>query len=322
MTFSDPDSEAPAASQIEGLREALGRLREGRSLPRLFRRATAEACRSLGFDRAALFSVRGSTITLESAHLEGRTDGAGEPTRRGPEEAFPPRHPLAEVVRRRAPVMAAEGLETEGLESPLGSPNAPYVAAPIMPEGRVIGILCADRASSEEPIEERDRDALWAFAEGLGFALERVVLLERLQLQRTKVNELIGSAAAFVEDLTEGDLELASAETDPPHLPRLGTSVSLASESGIEDVLTKRELEVLELLAAGVSNGGIATRLVITQSTVKTHVKSILRKLRAENRAEAVSRYLLSLRSGRRRFVGRRREDLPLGTSQASDRAG
>ncbi len=53
--------------------------------------------------------------------------------------------------------------------------------------------------------------------------------------------------------------------------------------------LTARELEVLELLARGMTNKEIATELVITVRTVKFHVSSILRKLDAGNRTEAVS---------------------------------
>jgi DNA-binding NarL/FixJ family response regulator len=56
------------------------------------------------------------------------------------------------------------------------------------------------------------------------------------------------------------------------------------------DVLTRREVEVLELMAQGRTNAAIATQLVISEGTVKQHVKHVLRKLRAENRAEAVSR--------------------------------
>ena len=53
--------------------------------------------------------------------------------------------------------------------------------------------------------------------------------------------------------------------------------------------LTARELEVLELLARGMTNKEIATELVITVRTVKFHVSSILRKLEVGNRTEAVS---------------------------------
>ncbi len=52
--------------------------------------------------------------------------------------------------------------------------------------------------------------------------------------------------------------------------------------------LTARELEVLELLAKGMTNKEIAAGLVITVRTVKFHVSSIMRKLEAGNRTEAV----------------------------------
>ena len=57
-------------------------------------------------------------------------------------------------------------------------------------------------------------------------------------------------------------------------------------------VLTRRERQVLALIAEGARNADIAARLVISESTAKTHVKNILRKLRAGNRTEAASIYL------------------------------
>ena len=53
--------------------------------------------------------------------------------------------------------------------------------------------------------------------------------------------------------------------------------------------LTARELEVLQLLAEGQTNRQIAGRLVVTERTVKFHVSSILAKLGAGNRTEAVA---------------------------------
>jgi two-component system, NarL family, response regulator LiaR len=53
------------------------------------------------------------------------------------------------------------------------------------------------------------------------------------------------------------------------------------------DELTERELEVLRLIAAGLNNRQIADRLVISEKTVKTHVSSILGKLRVEDRTQA-----------------------------------
>ncbi|MGH8265044.1 MAG: response regulator [Steroidobacterales bacterium] len=53
--------------------------------------------------------------------------------------------------------------------------------------------------------------------------------------------------------------------------------------------LTKREVDVIQLLAQGRSNKDIARRLNITEGTAKTHVKSILTKLDAISRTEAVA---------------------------------
>jgi DNA-binding CsgD family transcriptional regulator len=60
----------------------------------------------------------------------------------------------------------------------------------------------------------------------------------------------------------------------------------------IDELLTAREAEVLAMMVRGASNAAIAERLIIKEGTVKSHVKHILRKLDAVNRAEAISRYM------------------------------
>jgi DNA-binding CsgD family transcriptional regulator len=66
--------------------------------------------------------------------------------------------------------------------------------------------------------------------------------------------------------------------------------------------LSARELEVLELMGEGLRNREIAERLVVSEATVKTHVRHVLEKLRMRNRAEAAAfaaRWLPSLATRR-----------------------
>ncbi len=61
-------------------------------------------------------------------------------------------------------------------------------------------------------------------------------------------------------------------------------------DESVDEPLTNREVQVLELLAEGLSNKGIAVRLAISDQTVKFHVASISGKLGAANRTDAVRR--------------------------------
>lgn len=62
-----------------------------------------------------------------------------------------------------------------------------------------------------------------------------------------------------------------------------------------EEPLTAREVEILKLIAQGLSNQGIAEKLVISERTVRTHVTNILGKLHLANRTQAA---LYALREG------------------------
>jgi DNA-binding NarL/FixJ family response regulator len=66
-------------------------------------------------------------------------------------------------------------------------------------------------------------------------------------------------------------------------------SVQALNPAPLDEPLTPREREVLELLAEGLSNKLIARRLQISEHTVKFHVSSIYAKLGASSRTEAVS---------------------------------
>ena len=64
---------------------------------------------------------------------------------------------------------------------------------------------------------------------------------------------------------------------------------SILADHAIDDALTSREIDVLRLIAGGNANKLIADRLSIGEETVKGHVKKILSKLRASDRAHAVT---------------------------------
>jgi DNA-binding NarL/FixJ family response regulator len=59
-------------------------------------------------------------------------------------------------------------------------------------------------------------------------------------------------------------------------------------DTGTTENLSKRELEILHLIALGIGNKEIADRLVISEGTVKNHVSSILKKLNVNDRLQAV----------------------------------
>ena len=59
--------------------------------------------------------------------------------------------------------------------------------------------------------------------------------------------------------------------------------------SGVDSGLSAREIDVLHSINHGLTNAAIATQLYISVSTVKTHVSSILRKLDADNRVQALA---------------------------------
>jgi DNA-binding NarL/FixJ family response regulator len=80
----------------------------------------------------------------------------------------------------------------------------------------------------------------------------------------------------------------AGLDVRDPSFEGEGDSRSDPLEGG--EILTARENEVLQLLAEGLANKAIALRLGIRETTVKFHVNSILAKLGAQSRTEAVAR--------------------------------
>jgi DNA-binding NarL/FixJ family response regulator len=131
----------------------------------------------------------------------------------------------------------------------------------------------------------------------------RVIMLTTFDLDRYVYTALSAGASGFllkdvspehlaaaVHLVRSGDALLAPAitrrlvERFAPHY-----SDSTTTELAIDlSPLTPRELDVLRLLARGLSNAELATRLHLSETTVKTHVTRILSKLNLRDRAQAI----------------------------------
>jgi DNA-binding NarL/FixJ family response regulator len=103
-------------------------------------------------------------------------------------------------------------------------------------------------------------------------------------LKRTRPEELI----AAVHTVASGEALLSPSVTRTVIERAAQQPTPDTSARDRLDELTPREREVLTLIARGLSNGEIAAALVVEESTVKTHVKRILRKLRLRDRVHAV----------------------------------
>jgi two-component system nitrate/nitrite response regulator NarL len=104
----------------------------------------------------------------------------------------------------------------------------------------------------------------------------------RLQLEAQSI-QVAADFATSAEARASGiQVDAIVSSTDGPR--RLDEDV----DGLLQEPLTPRELEVLELLAEGLPNKAIADRLGISDQTVKFHVASVMGKLGASNRVETV----------------------------------
>jgi DNA-binding CsgD family transcriptional regulator len=260
----------------------------------LVERAPALLCEVCEFDRAMISRVHGSTWVPAAVHVAA---GAGDEVNVGLVAAIRTLEiPLTsalietEMLRRRTSVLVdgtAAARHTVSVLAALSRSRA-YVAAPIVIADHVAGFLHADAYSSARMLTEADRVALQIFADLFGLVYERAAMAERLLQQQQAIRAALSSAASRVAELGPRVRQLVRAEVDAaedgPHPRRTGD----LREAG---TLTSREWEILGLLATGANNGQIAAALFVSESTVKSHVKRILHKLPAANRAEAVFRY-------------------------------
>jgi NarL family two-component system response regulator YdfI len=197
-------------------------------------------------------------------------------------------------------IVAASPLARAGLENLLAARDVEVVASSGTLEA--LSELLADAApdvvlidSSGEHFEQKLESIL---ASGLASDVSVVLLGDGMSPGVAAEALRAGIRAALPADISPDQL-VASLQAvasgllvlHPSHaneaLP--ASSATSGSLDELTEPLTRRELEVLQMLAGGSSNKEIAARLNISEHTVKFHVASILGKLGAGTRTEAVS---------------------------------
>ena len=281
------------------VREALAMLREPESTAALVEQATIAAC-VLGFDRSILSRIDESAWIPEKVWIERDPKWGDEILEIGRANPQVLDRTLVEteMIRRRVGILVHNVQDRPAVNRPIAeaSLSRSYAAVPLLANGHVVGFIHADCYYQQRNLDDFDRQLLGMFAEGVSQALGRTAMMDRLSSIRVGVDQVAGALAAAKDDRVQ-----LGAQTVRPVAQLGGGFVRQRGQQGYDDLfsaggegstLTRREVEVLRLMAAGDTNGRIARRLVISEGTVKSHVKHILRKLGAANRAEAVSRWL------------------------------
>jgi LuxR family transcriptional regulator, regulator of acetate metabolism len=290
---------ADRVQALERVAAAISQLREITSPPEMLSRAPAALCRSSAFERAILSLVGDGRMLAESAYFQDDDPGAHVVLAALRANPVPLEHPLidAELLRRRRATIVGEVPVHPRVHRPTAELLGwtAYAAAPIVVGGQVLGVLHADRRPSGT-LDVLDRDVMWEFATGLAQAYESASLRRALRQEREQMRQFLEWVNARSGELSAAPVALKPSTPSTP-LPAQPVETIGAGEGRddrlvFEGLLTRRELDVLRLLADGRTNRAIAAELVLSTGTVRFHVNSILRKLRVANRAEAVSRYL------------------------------
>lgn len=202
---------------------------------------------------------------------------------------------MIRVLLNASSPMAKAGLESllrahrgvQLMDGPPGGVSGPRAAVESPPDVLVVEAETLADASSREAID-------WASAGGPVVMLVRNPAGEPVaEALRAGVKAVLPSGlpgpeiAAAIEAAAAGLVVLDGNNIDS--LLRPAGAVSSRDREALVEDLSPREIEVLGLLAAGLGNKEIASRLKISEHTVKFHVASVMGKLGAASRTEAVT---------------------------------
>jgi DNA-binding CsgD family transcriptional regulator/GAF domain-containing protein len=274
------------------IRSALSSLR-GLRPGEMITAAPAVLSREFAFARTMISTVRGSLWLPQNLHIAER------------EEVDPQTEPFRSYISGAHIQLADAPLETELVRKRSGalvprpqddrrtfkeivevSGSFGYIAAPITVQGRAIGMLHADRPESSGVVTTEHLEQLEAFAECLAVAFESAVLEEKAAQQRLEVDSLCGNVDELLSRSGRSSLwSMAGAMAAQRH------DAYLRSDQATSISLTAREREIMSHVATGATNSQIARCLVISEGTVKSHLKHIAKKLNTSSRAAAVAVY-------------------------------
>jgi DNA-binding CsgD family transcriptional regulator len=272
---------------------SLRRLGDAPSTDALRASAPQELCGACGFTRAMISAVHGTRWVPLVLYTQDGVDPEAAAFRAfvDSEVEIPLATMLAEteMVRRRSAVLIADALMDHRTFKPIVAiaKSTGYVAAPLLVDGRAIGFMHADRAGQTRPVSEADRRHIAAFSAELAVLYQRQSWTELLLDRHRRLEDTVIVASRSLVALTGPG-------------PGLGARTEVADERRGDGaaaprrdaLLSAREREILELVAAGATNAAIASRLALSEDTVKTHMRGVLRKFRVTSRGAAVARYV------------------------------
>lgn len=279
-------------NSLDLVRETLGGFEGVQSVSQLAQECP-RAISQLGFDRGMLSLVDKSIWTPVSAHSAQQPEWANELVMSGQDapQDLVPSLPEFDLLRRARSILVTDVQQSPQVyeEVVRASQSRSYVAARVVSNGMLVGFMHADKFYNIADVDETDRSILGLFAEAFGYVLARAMVINHSSAIQSRLASLTAGITQVAGDLGHFDVNLVREDSGKLDVSTVRTGSADISVANCG--LTRRELQVLQLMANGASNVEISARLYIAPGTVKSHSKHILRKLGAANRAEAVSRW-------------------------------
>jgi DNA-binding NarL/FixJ family response regulator len=194
-----------------------------------------------------------------------------------------------EVVRRGLLVFLDSEPDIDVVGEAAGGAEALDLLASMESEGRRPDVIVMDLQMAPMDGIESTRQVRALYKD-----IEVVALTSFAEEERVQAALEAGASGYVLKDSDADDVAAAvraahrgELQIDPVVAKRLMSSLREPRDDDPASDLTSRELDVLRLVAAGKPNKQIATELAISERTARTHVSSILRKLRLSSRTQA-----------------------------------